>query len=159
ETRQARTEATRHDLILATPTVDLGYNFERTEKPRQSIDFMFFDATFADELVQRLGRTGRVLGKSQSNIPSRALAVLPQDLLVALRPLEGRTISRTELRSALAAAIQAGTLRERNTLFDYIASGAIDEAFLPILRLRQMAGATDESDIQSLYEQVRVLFQ
>ncbi len=53
ETRQARSAATRYDLILATPTVDLGYNFERTEKNRQSIDFLFFDATFTDEFGRR----------------------------------------------------------------------------------------------------------
>jgi CRISPR-associated endonuclease/helicase Cas3 len=159
ETRQARAEATLYDLILATPTVDLGYNFERAQKLRQTVDFLFFDATFGDEFVQRLGRAGRVLGKPQTNIPSRALAVLPPDLLRALRPLEGHPISRTELRATLAAAIQAGELRERNTLFDYITSGAIEEAFLPILRLRQMAGATGEDDIRVLYEHVRTVFQ
>lgn len=158
ETYQARALATRCDLILATPTVDLGYNFERTDKPRQSIDFLFFDAAFADEFVQRLGRVGRVLGKKQVETPSRVLAVLPKELIEVLRPLEGRPVSRAELSAALTAAITTGSLQEHNTLFDYIASGAVKEAFLPILRLRQMAGSTDIADIQALYEGIRTLF-
>lgn len=159
ETRHARTDATRRDLILATPTVDLGYNFERTDKSRQSLDFLFFDAAFADEFVQRLGRAGRVLGKRETGVPSRVLAVLPNELIEVLRPLQGRPVSRAELRIALDTAITEGQLQERNTLFDYIASGAIEEAFLPILRLREMAGSTDLTDIQALYERVRAHFQ
>ncbi len=159
ESRQAREAATRCDLILATPTVDLGYNFERTNKSRQSIDFLFFDATFADEFTQRLGRAGRVLGKQETTIPSRVLAILPKELIEALRPLEGRNVTRAELREAINTAITERRLSERNTLFDYIASGAIEEAFLPILRLRKMASSEQEADIRDLYEHVRKLFE
>ncbi len=156
--REAREQATRRDLILATPTVDLGYNFERKGKPRQSIDFLFFDAAFSDEFVQRLGRAGRVLGKAETTIPSRAFAVLPKELIESLRPLAGRSITRTELRLALRDALAEKRIPERNIIFDYIASGSIQEAFLPILRLRDMAGETKEEDIEDLYEKVRSLF-
>lgn len=159
QTREARAQAAQCDLILATPTVDLGYNFERKGKPRQSIDFLFFDAAFSDEFVQRLGRVGRVLGKRETTIPSRALAVLPQELIEALRPLEGRSITRAELRDALGKTIENGRLQEHNTIFDYISSGAIQEALLPILRLRDMAGMVGMQDIEELYEQVRRLFK
>src|SRR6266480_2524634 len=41
-------------LLMATPTVDIGYNFTRLGKKRQSIDFLFFDARSSDEFIQRL---------------------------------------------------------------------------------------------------------
>lgn len=158
ERREARGHASQCDLILATPTVDLGYNFERANKPRQSIDFLFFDAMFADECVQRLGRAGRVLGKPETTFPSQVVAILPRDLVEVLRPLEGRAVSRAELRVVLGEAIDAGQLPERNAIFDYIASGAVEEAFLPIFRLRQMSGEPGLEDIKTLYEGVRTLF-
>src|SRR6266851_9683501 len=59
EQRKGRDAATYKSLILATPTVDIGYNFEKGDKPRQNIDFLFFDARSSDEFIQRLGRAGR----------------------------------------------------------------------------------------------------
>ena len=62
ELREGRRESKEKQLILATPTVDIGYNFDRaTPKARQNIDFLFYDAFSGDEFIQRLGRAGRVL--------------------------------------------------------------------------------------------------
>ena len=42
ELAEHRQTAKHKKLILATPTVDIGYNFDRAEyKPRQNIDFLF----------------------------------------------------------------------------------------------------------------------
>ncbi len=156
---QDRAEATKRDLILATPTVDLGYNFDRPGKTRQSIDFLFFDAAFAAEFVQRLGRAGRVLGKPEADIPSTVIALVPPAISSTLQPLADRTISRAELRSAFRAALQNRTLSERSAIFDYIASGAIGEAFLPILRLYDMGGEEVLPDLQDLFDQLCELFR
>jgi CRISPR-associated endonuclease/helicase Cas3 len=158
ELRSARENAAKAQIILATPTVDLGYNFERQEKPRQSLDFLFFDASFADEFVQRLGRAGRVLGKREADTPSHAVAVVSQALLDALRPLDGQVVTRKLLRMTLQKAKEQGTLAERNALFDYIATGAIAEAFLPISRLSDMTASEDQDKIEALFERVREVF-
>ena len=45
---------TGRDLILATPTVDIGYNFKKLGKARQNVDWIVCDARYGDELIQRL---------------------------------------------------------------------------------------------------------
>ncbi len=159
ESRSARERAAQAQIILATPTVDLGYNFERQEKSRQSLDFLFFDASFADEFIQRLGRAGRVLGKQETDTPSHAVAVVSQVLFDALRPLDGQVVTRKLLRTTLQKAKEQGTLAERNELFDYIATGAIAEAFLPISRLSDMTATEDQDKIEALFERVREVFE
>ena len=54
---EERRDATKSfPLILATPTVDIGYNFEKLGKSRQNIDFVCFDALYGSEFTQRMGR-------------------------------------------------------------------------------------------------------
>lgn len=153
EQREGRKEATHKSLILATPTVDIGYNFEKGEKCRQNIDFLLFDARSSDEFIQRLGRAGRVLGKEQQDIPSRVYAVVDPEFYKALQPYNGQVLSRSALRQLVL-----DTLPPRNDLYAYIESGAIAEAFLPIYRLRQMEETAQEARIQALFESVRQLF-
>jgi CRISPR-associated endonuclease/helicase Cas3 len=158
QSREDRAAATTCDLILATPTVDLGYNFERSGKTRQSIDFLIFDAAFADEFVQRLGRAGRVLGKPETEILSTVVALVPPALGNVLRPLADHTVSRAELRSTLSQAIHDGTLKERQAIFEYVATGAIFEAFLPIMRLHEMGGEAMLDDLRDLFDRLCTLF-
>ncbi len=114
-------------LIMATPTVDIGYNFGRAGKDWQSLDFLLFDARTSDEFIQRLGRAGRVLGKKVTDRPSEVWAVVPDELLTALQPFVGQTIERPSLNKLVSA-----TLPPKNGLYSYVRSGAIAEAFLPI---------------------------
>lgn len=153
ELAEGRREAAFKPLILATPTVDIGYNFDRGGDLRQNIDFLFFDARSGDEFIQRLGRAGRVLGKRQQDIPSEVYAVVDPELYKALQQYDQSTINREELRR-LAEEI----LPKRNDLYAYLESGAIAEAFLPLYRLRQMEATAEERQIQSLFESVRQLF-
>lgn len=153
EQRKGREEAAHKSLILATPTVDIGYNFEKGNKSRQNIDFLLFDARSSDEFIQRLGRAGRVLGKQQQDIPSRVYAVVDPEFYKALLPYNELTLSRSTLRQL---ALEA--LPPRNDLYAYIESGAIAEAFLPLYRLQQMEETTQEAEIQALFESVRQLF-
>jgi len=153
EDEAARVRAREADLILATPTVDLGYNFERGEKARQNVDFLYLDALYGDELLQRLGRAGRVLGKSETDVPSSVTAICPDELVEALRPCAGCTLTRKEL-----SRIVWDTLQPRHDLYSYIQRGAIGEAFLPILRLGQMTEREDQERLRDLFQRVRDVF-
>lgn len=70
--------AAQRPIILATSTVDVGFNFERNPAPtRQNLDWLIFSARDRFSFWQRLGRVGRVLGKAETNIDSEAIAYLP----------------------------------------------------------------------------------
>nr|MDO8111920.1 type I-D CRISPR-associated helicase Cas3' [Candidatus Sigynarchaeota archaeon] len=86
-----RREAQEARCIFATSTVDIGFNFTRkTSAGRQNIDFLFIDFRSFDELVQRLGRAGRVLGKSMTDIPSDVHIFLPRGLYQACKEAVGK---------------------------------------------------------------------
>jgi CRISPR-associated endonuclease/helicase Cas3 len=73
-----RKSAAQCPIILATSTVDVGFNFERNPKPtRQNLDWLIFSSRDRFSFWQRLGRVGRVLGKTETNIDSEAIAYLP----------------------------------------------------------------------------------
>lgn len=72
-TQEKRREAVNARVLMTTNTVDIGFNFKRDKEftnDRQNIDFLFIDFANHDEMVQRLGRAGRVLGKTETSIPS-----------------------------------------------------------------------------------------
>ena len=148
-----RTEAKGKRLILATPTVDIGYNFDRSGKERQNIDFLLFDSRSGDEFIQRLGRAGRVLGKKYQAIPSNAFAVVKQELYDALLPLADQSIRRSSLRQFVEQHMPT-----RHGLYSYIQSGAIAEAVFPISQIDRMTATADKPDIKDLFEEVRTLF-
>jgi CRISPR-associated endonuclease/helicase Cas3 len=154
ESQAGRDEAKGKRLILATPTVDIGYNFDRQGKNhRQNIDFLLLDARSNDEFIQRLGRAGRVLGKEQCDIPSCVLAVVNPELYEALKPHAEQTLSRMMLRQLAEEHMPA-----RHALYSYIQTGAIAEAFLPIYRLEGMSSTMDKPDIEDLFNEVQQLF-
>jgi CRISPR-associated endonuclease/helicase Cas3 len=132
EQRDQRGIAKERPLILATPTVDIGYNFERSQpKPRQNIDFLYCDALAGDELIQRLGRAGRVLAKEQKDHPSVAMAVISPDDYQLLKPYDGKSIERTQL-AALALEMS-----RKNDLYAYVKTGSIVEIFHTVKLLKK----------------------
>src|SRR5229473_427099 len=153
ESREGRADAKAKRLILATPTVDIGYNFDRLGKTRQNIDFLLLDARSGDEFIQRLGRAGRVLGKKQQDIPSHVMAVVDPAFYKALESYDGQTLSRSTLRQ-----LAEEHLPTRNSLYSYIKTGAIAEAFLPIFRLESMASAAGKPDVEALFNEIQQLF-
>jgi CRISPR-associated endonuclease/helicase Cas3 len=153
EERPGRDAATRAPLILATPTVDIGYNFDKKGKPRQNIDFLFFDARSSDEFVQRLGRAGRILGKPEQSSPSRVYTVVDPAFYKALTAFDGQVMSRARLR-ALAESV----LPPRNELYAYVESGAIAEAFLPIYHFGTIASSDQKLEVEALFDSVHALF-
>lgn len=74
-----RKEALQKNLILATPTIDIGYDFSRPYKERQGIDTVIFETNESDTLIQRLGRAGRVFGKRVTKWPSTAYLLIPSN--------------------------------------------------------------------------------
>ncbi len=132
EQRDQRGIAKELPLILATPTVDIGYNFERSQpKPRQNIDFLYCDALAGDELIQRLGRAGRVLAKEQKDYPSVAMAVISPDDYQLLKSFDGKSIERSQL-----AALALGMSR-KNDLYAYVKTGSIVEIFHTVKILKK----------------------
>jgi len=155
EPPEERARATGRDLILATPTVDIGYNFAKLNKRRQNVDFVVCDARFGDELIQRIGRAGRVLGKPEYDQPSRAVALLPPDAAQALASLDGQTLSRAEFARAVAGC---GQLPPRHSLYAYVRSHAITECFWPIWQMGKAMPPDLQDELDALYERVREIF-
>lgn len=159
ERREGRAVAKKKGLILATPTVDIGYNFEREKPQRQNIDFLFFDAFSGDELIQRLGRAGRVLAKMERDHPSIVLVVVdPEVELLLKKRYDGQAMERADL-----GRLAANEMPKRNDLYAYIKVGAILELFRPIKFMGE--GTAEEQmpaletflhDIQNLFEVERV---
>ena len=155
EPAQERVKNTGKRLILASPTVDIGYNFIKGNKTRQNVDFIICDARYGDELIQRLGRAGRVLGKPQFDTPSRGVACLSQDAVHALAAIAGQTLSRAEFAQLVTACDE---LPPKHTLTGYIRTHAITESFWPIYQVHKMLPPDLEPEIEALYERVRSIF-
>ncbi|MDQ2805954.1 MAG: type I-D CRISPR-associated helicase Cas3' [Chloroflexota bacterium] len=150
---EGRKKGRNADLLMATPTVDIGYNFDRPGKTRQSLDFLLYDANYADEFIQRLGRAGRVLGKAVTDQPSDVWAVVPDKLLTDLLPHAGSELQRGELAALVQQALPA-----RNGLYGYIRSGAIAETFLPIYHYKQGIATADRAQAEALLASVQQIY-
>jgi CRISPR-associated endonuclease/helicase Cas3 len=155
ESAKARVEATARDLILATPTVDIGYNFKKKDKTRQNVDFLICDARCGDELIQRIGRAGRVLGKPDTERPSQAVAVLSQEAAQALAAHDGQTLSRAEFAAIVEACPH---LPPKHSLTGYIRSHAIIESFWPIYQIGKVLPRELQTELDALFERVRDVF-
>ena len=155
ESEERRQQVTGFPLILATPTVDIGYNFDKQAKERQNLDFLICDARYGDELRQRLGRAGRVLGKTYQNIPGRAIALLGDDACQELAEHDGERLSRAEFAEIIAAG---RTLPPKQTLYAYIRTHAITECFYPLYQTGRIMPDHLQAEIEALYELVREVF-
>ena len=154
ELRRHRQHAKKLPLILATPTVDIGYNFARdTDKKRQNIDFLLLDAFSHDELVQRIGRAGRVLGKPQQEQISTVLAVVDAPFYKELEQYAGQEMARSDLAHEAEMFMP-----KRNDLFAYIGSGAIIETFRPLAVIGQGTEQEDLPELEAFFDEVQDLF-
>ncbi len=138
-------------LVLATPTVDIGYNFKKMDKSRQNIDFVCFDARYGSEFTQRIGRAGRLLGKEDTTHASLAHAFVQGKLHTQLQP--GKTYDRREF-----ATLVKETLGEDNQFYHYIQSYAVLEAFYPLYELYRQTLEEQQDKIKKLFETVQQVF-
>ena len=150
---EERRSAVKYPLIIATPTVDIGYNFKKGNKPRQNIDILYFEALDGAELVQRLGRAGRVLGKPQTDIPSRAFGFVGSKLLTELQRRGQEEFDRAEF-SALVKSVMG----VNNAFYAYISSWGILEAFRPIYELYRTTHRDYRWMVDNLYAKVKEVF-
>ncbi len=148
---EVRRDATSFPLILATPTVDIGYNFTKMGKSRQNIDFVCFDALYASEFTQRIGRAGRLLGKTNTNHSSIGHAFVQGQLYSQLQ--SGKSYDRREF-----AALVQNSLGEDNQFYHYIQSYAILEAFYPLDAHSRRTSEERQDRVREIFETIRQVF-
>lgn len=156
EPESKRQSATAAPLILATPTVDIGYNFEKADKKRQNIDFLICEAKYGDDLRQRLGRAGRVLAKSQKDIPGMAIAVVSDEAISELKEHTGKTFTRPEFAQLIS---NCQYLPQKHNLTRYIASYGITEVFYPIHHVHRVSLAQIQEPLEQLYKLLCQVFE
>jgi CRISPR-associated endonuclease/helicase Cas3 len=155
--KEERQQAPRKPLLLATPTVDIGFNFEGRPKERQNLDFVGFEAPWEDQFWQRLGRSGRVLGKPVQDVPSTALAFIPDEPLKNLRHQIGEqaTLSRAQLRSLLHQA--AGERMQRPSFTQYVSSYAFLEVAQPLSEMEKLLGENADR-VERVFDSVKRVY-
>lgn len=150
-----RQRAAQCPIIVATSTVDVGFNFERNPAPdRQTLDWIIFSARDRASFWQRIGRVGRVLGRQQANIPSEAIAYLFEKAweqgLDSLDCLGGR--------AALQQKLSDLTCLDRPFLSVYWQSEAFLEIARPLLKLEEMMQDLSQSElISKLYSTLKAV--
>lgn len=150
-TDERRKATTSFPLVLATPTVDIGYNFKKMDKSRQNIDFVCFDAFYGAEFTQRIGRAGRLLGKDDCMHASIAHAFVQGTLHAQLQP--GETYDRREFTTLVQES-----LGEDNRFYHYIQSYAVLEAFYPLYELYRHTAEERQDRIRGIFETIRQVF-
>lgn len=146
---EERRNAIQFPLVLATPTVDIGYNFTK-DKKRQNIDFICFDANYGADFLQRLGRAGRLLGKTETTQKSYAHAFINEQLL---SKIDKNRYDRSEFSKLINSSLPSD-----NQFYHYIDSYAVIEAFQILYKV---LGATIESEqehLQNVFETLRQVF-
>lgn len=153
--REQRKQAAQKQVILATNTVDVGFNFSKNpESPRQNLDWLIFTTRDHFSFWQRIGRVGRVLGKQQTNIISEAIAYLPdtawQQGIEQLNTQGGREELKTILESL--------DCLKRPFLEVYWQSEAFLEMAKPLLALESyLKGLPEENLIVELYQTLQTI--
>ena len=150
-TSERRKATESFPLVLATPTVDIGYNFKKMDKSRQNIDFVCFDALYGSEFTQRIGRAGRLLGKDDTTHASIAHAFVQGKLHAQLQP--GQNYDRREF-----ATLVKESLGEDNRFYHYIQSYAVLEAFYPLYELYRRTLEERQDRIKELFEKIQHVF-
>ena len=146
---RSRKEAIHKRIILATPTVDIGFNFSKN-KDRQNVDVLIFDASTADQLIQRIGRAGRVLGKTVKDVPSKIYAMLPRSAYDRFSEMDSREIERLRFNDFVNEVMPKKTILE-----EYLKTYGLYESFYPIHRLRNLFPKDERKRIQKeIYEKI-----
>ena len=148
-----RQSAAQKQIILATSTVDVGFNFEKTPAPtRQNLDWLIFSARERASFWQRLGRVGRVLGKVETDIPSLAIAYLPDEAWK--QGLEN--LDTTGGRNALKTTLESLRCLDKPFLRVYWCSEAFLEIARPLLELEvKLEGLNGSDYIPLLFNTMR----
>ncbi|MEG4442434.1 type I-D CRISPR-associated helicase Cas3' [Microcoleus sp. AT9_B5] len=152
---EKRALAAQKQVILATSTVDVGFNFDRDNPPpRQNLDWLIFSTRDRFSFWQRIGRVGRVLGKTQTEIPSEAIAYLPD------RAWE-QGIEQLDCsggRKALTEMLESLDCMKRPFLDIYWRSEAFLEIAKPLLELENLLEKLPEASlVMQLYQTMQIV--
>lgn len=150
-----RQRAIQCPIILATSTVDVGFNFERHPvSNRQTLDWLIFSARDRAAFWQRIGRVGRVLGRQYTDIPSDAIAYLS-----AKAWEEGLgSLDCAGRRATLQQQLSDIPCLDRPFLSIYWQSEAFLEIARPLLKLEEMMQGLAQSElIPKLYSTLKVV--
>ncbi|MGF1482562.1 MAG: type I-D CRISPR-associated helicase Cas3' [Cyanophyceae cyanobacterium] len=152
--KEQRPQAAQKQVILATSTVDVGFNFEReTKTDRQNLDWLIFSARDRFSFWQRIGRVGRVLGKQQTDIPSEAIAYLSQQAWQELANLDC-----SSGREALKEKLEGIECMKRPFLELYWRSEAFLEIAKPLLELESaLAGLPESKLVLDLFQTLKTV--
>lgn len=156
EPEAKRQSATAAPLILATPTVDIGYNFKKEGKARQNIDFLICEAKYGDDLRQRLGRAGRVLAKTEKATPCQAIAIVSGEVISELKQYNFKTLTRPEFAQLIS---NCQSLPQKHNLTRYIASYGITEVFYPIHNVHRVSLDQVQQPLENLYDLLCDVFE
>lgn len=155
--KHQRHTAAQKQVILATSTVDVGFNFERDiASDRQNLDWLIFSSRDRFSFWQRIGRVGRVLGRLIPDIPSDAISYFPEQAWE-----QGITdLSIEGGREALQQTLESITCLKRPFLEIYWRSEAFLEIAKPLLELdTQLEGLSQEHLITDLYRILQEILQ
>jgi CRISPR-associated endonuclease/helicase Cas3 len=155
--KKDRHSAMQRQIILATSTVDVGFNFERTPQPtRQNLDWLIFSARDRSAFWQRIGRVGRVLGKSETNIDSEAIAYLPAEAWEQ----DITSLDTTGGRAALKEMLDKLPCLDKPFLKAYWHSEASLEIARPLLELEEYFDKISGSElISKLFDTLKTIFE
>lgn len=145
-----RHKTAQKQVILATSTVDVGFNFDRAHEPdRQNLDWLIFSTRDRFAFWQRIGRVGRVLGKKQTDIPSKAIAYLPEQAWE-----QGlQNLDTPGGRAALRQCLENLECMKRPFLEIYWKSEAFLEIARPLLELEiSLENLSESSLVAQLYQ-------
>ncbi|GCD08741.1 type I-D CRISPR-associated helicase Cas3' [Clostridium tagluense] len=147
-----RKKAVEKHLILATPTVDIGYNFKKENKEGQNIDEVITEASTCDQALQRLGRAGRILGKKNQNERSKVVLCVTDAIYEAFKEGNGE-ISRLELKKLIKEAMP-----ERNIMKKYIESNGILELCFPMKEIYRKMAQQSKHIVENIFNMVISVF-
>jgi CRISPR-associated endonuclease/helicase Cas3 len=153
--KEKRHLAAQKQVILATSTVDVGFNFDRDNPPsRQNLDWLIFSTRDRFSFWQRIGRVGRVLGKQQTDISSNAIAYLPEQAWE-----EGiANLDCSGGRNALRTMLESLACMKRPFLEIYWRSEAFLEIAKPLLELELVLENLPQSNlVVQLYQTLQVV--
>lgn len=154
--KKERLIAIQKPIILATSTVDVGFNFDKHPTPtRQTLDWLVFSAKDRFSFWQRLGRVGRVLGRIETDISSDAIVYLN------LKAWEQNisSLDCSEGRESLKNILDNLTCLDRPFLDIYWRSEASLEIARPLAELEDsLENLPQITVVNELYQTMQAIF-
>jgi CRISPR-associated endonuclease/helicase Cas3 len=116
------------------------------------------EAKSVDELLQRIGRAGRILGKKIKNRISKVLVLMDESSYKILEKEleEGKGYQRSKFANLL---VELNAPPQKREFVRYIKSYALLEAFYPLYKLYCIMPDEDKKYIEELFEFLQDIFE